>query len=83
MIPKFIRDILTDDTGINFTPDKVGMISGIVGYHGMSIAAYVVHGQPFDPVAYGAGFGAILAAGGGSMWLASRQKPSGATSDAR
>lgn len=77
IIPKWLRDILTDDTGINFTPDKVGMVSGILGFHGLSFAHVVINKQPFDPVAYGTGFGALLAAGGGAMWLASRQKPTG------
>jgi hypothetical protein len=77
VIPKWIRDILTDDTGINFTPDKVAMVSGVVVFHGLAITHVVINKQPFDPVAFGGGFGALLAGGGGAMWLASRQKPSG------
>lgn len=77
MFPKFLRDILTDDTGANFTPDKVALISGVVGFHGYEFAHVVVNKMPFDAVAYGGGFGALMAAGGAAMWAASRQKPSG------
>lgn len=77
ILPKWFRDILTDDTGINFTPDKVAMASGVVGFHVLSFAHVVINKQPFDFAAYGTGFGLLMAGGGGAMWLASRQKPSG------
>lgn len=77
MWPKFLRDILTDDSGINFTPDKVGLVSGFVGFHVYEFAHVVVNKMPFDPVAYGGGFGALMVAGGGAMWAASRQKATG------
>jgi hypothetical protein len=87
---KWLKDVLTDDAG-NFTPDKVGLVVGIAGWPLGLIAflriawvAVFVKGQVFDPVAYGTGFAAVmgalaalLGAGGGAMWLASRQKPSG------
>ena len=87
---KWFKDILTDDQG-NFTPDKVGLVVGVGGWV-MGLLAFLriawiavmVKGQAFDPAAYGTGFAAImgalglvLAAGGGGMWLASRQKPTG------
>lgn len=87
----WLKDILTDDAG-NFTPDKVGLVVGVVGWALGLLAflriawiAVMVKGQAFDPTAYGTGFAAImgalglvLGAGGGAMWLASRQKSSGA-----
>ena len=73
-VPKFILDILTDDTGLNFTPDKVGLVSVIVGFHVLSFIAVFHNKQAFDPVAYGSGAALVLGGGGASMWLASRQK---------
>jgi hypothetical protein len=74
-LPKFVKDILTDDTGVNFTPDQVGMVSVIVGFHVLSFIAVFHNKQAFDPVAYGSGAAVILGGGGASMWLSSRQKP--------
>lgn len=85
---KWLQDILTDDTGTNFTPDKVAMagamamgLFGILSLIGIQIAA-VAKGQEFHPDAFGAGLaaavtgvGALIAGGGAGMWLASRQKP--------
>lgn len=80
-LPKFITDILTDDTGINFTPDKVGLVSGFVGFHAYEFAHVVVNKMPFDAIAYGGGFGALMACGGGAMYMASRQKATPAAPD--
>lgn len=91
MIPKFVRDILTDDTGINFTPDKVGMVAAIstgvfavLSMIAIQAVAVFVKGQEFHPAEFGMGLAAaigavaaLLAGGGGAMWLASRQKPTG------
>jgi hypothetical protein len=75
-LPKFLKDIVTDDTGVNFTPDKVAMVVGIAVYFGLGIDAVAINKEPFMPNAanFGLGLGAVLGAGGASMWLASRQK---------
>lgn len=91
MIPKGLRDILTDDTGLNFTPDKVALVAaiavalfGVLSLIFIQAVAVFVKGQEFHPNDFGMGLGAAVAAtgaliagGGGGMWLASRQKPSG------
>jgi hypothetical protein len=75
---KWLSDILTDDAG-HFTPDKVALVAGVLIYNGLAIYDVVVHKTPFiaNATNYGVGLGAVLAAGGGAMWLASRQKSSG------
>lgn len=77
---KWLNDILTDDGG-NFTPDKVALVAGVLIFDGLAIWAVVFNKEPFLPNAaqFGLGLGAVLAAGGGSMWLASRQKSTGAS----
>lgn len=88
-MPKWLKDILTDDTGVNFTPDKVGMVgaiaAGIFGIFALIVIqalAVFVKGQEFHADTFGVGMaasigavGALITAGGGAMWLASRQKP--------
>lgn len=85
----WLKNILTDDTGINFTPDKVGLVaalavslSAIVSMVVIQTLAVFVKGQDFHPQDFGLGLaaaisavGALLAGGGGAMWLSSRQKP--------
>jgi hypothetical protein len=73
---KWFTDILTDDVG-NFTPDKVLWAFGVVAFIGYAGWDLIVFKNPFHPAEYGTGLGLVLAAGGGAMWLASRQKPSG------
>jgi hypothetical protein len=85
----WLKNILTDDTGVNFTPDKVGMVCAvavalfaILAMVVIQTLAVFVKGQEFHPQDFGLGLaaaisavGALLAGGGGAMWLASRQKP--------
>lgn len=87
-LPKWLKDAVTDDTGVNFTPDKVGLVAtlgaGIAGIFSMTVIQAVavwVKGQEFHPNDFGiglaaalAGVGALLGGGGASMWLSSRQK---------
>lgn len=88
---QWLRDILTDDSGINFTPDKVALVAavavglaGIVSMIVIQALAVFAKGQEFHPNDFGMGLaaavgavGALLAGGGGAMWLASRQQPGG------
>jgi hypothetical protein len=75
---KWLKDILTDDAG-NFTPDKVALVAGVLVYNGLAVYDVVVQKAAFiaNATNYGLGLGAVLAAGGGAMWLASRQKSAG------
>lgn len=75
-LPKFLKDIVTDDTGVNFTPDKVATVVGTATYLGMAVFSVIKHAELFMPNAanFGLGLGAVLGCGGGAMWLASRQK---------
>lgn len=74
---KWLKDILTDDTGLTFTPDKVLWAIGVVAFIGYAGWDLIVNKQPFDALKYGGGLGATLAGGGSATWLASRQKPTG------
>jgi hypothetical protein len=76
---QWFMDIVTDDSGKTFTPDKVCMIAGVAVYFGLAIYDVVHNKTPFLPnaMAFGTGLGAVLAAGGGAMWLASRQASGG------
>ena len=49
---------------------------GVLVYFALSVHAQW-HGQVFDPVAWGGGFGAILAAGGAALWAKKDTEPKG------
>ena len=47
---------------------------GTIVYFALSIHS-VWHGTTFDPVAWGTGFGAVLAAGGAALWMKKDTEP--------
>ena len=47
---------------------------GTLVYFALSIHS-VWHGTTFDPVAWGTGFGAVLAAGGAALWMKKDTEP--------
>ena len=47
---------------------------GTLVYFALSIHS-VWHGTVFDPIAWGTGFGAVLAAGGAALWMKKDTEP--------
>lgn len=70
---KFIRDVFTEADGTTWDLGRFQWFVGTVVYFGLSGFAYVVKGQAFEPVTWGAGLAAVLAAGGGMVWMKSHE----------
>lgn len=73
---KFFADILTEDEDSKvYNPARVIWVSGAIIFFGLAIFHTAVTGE-FDPMGYGGGFGAILGAGGASLWFTHKSDPS-------
>lgn len=72
---KFIRDVFTESDGTTWDLGRFQWFVGSVIFFTLSGWAYVIHGQAFDPVAWGAGFAATLAAGGGMILMKGKEAP--------
>jgi hypothetical protein len=72
---KFLVDILTGKDGHTFDMGRILWAWGVVSF--TWLAAYAVVGlrDHFDPVAYGGGFAAVLAAGGAALGFKAKTEP--------
>lgn len=63
------KQLLTQADNETWDVGRVQWAIGVAVYFLLSAFAYVYKGQPFDPMAWGTGFGAVMAGGGGMIWL--------------
>lgn len=64
-------------TGIDNSTLDIGRIlwaAGVLAFFAMSIHSSW-HGQVFDPISWGTGFGAVMAAGGAALWMKRATEP--------
>lgn len=75
----WIAGLFSDGQG---RPDEQAVISvaGAAVFFGLEIYTVVVHGQNFDPLAFGAGVGALMGATSAGFGLRARLTPSEVTS---
>lgn len=72
---KFIRDVFTEADGVTWDLGRLQWFVGTVVFFALSGFAYMIRGQVFDPVAWSTGFAGSLVAGGGMVWMKSKEKP--------
>jgi hypothetical protein len=73
-MPKFFKDILTGVDGATYDIGRIGLLTGILVFHAATFYAISI-GTKFDWLNYGAGFGAILAAGGAGIGMKKDTEP--------
>lgn len=66
-----------DDQAID--PIRMGMVVGGVAMIGLSAVAVIINKQPFDPLLFGGGIGAIF--GGGGVGLMTKAKDEATPTD--
>jgi len=71
---KFIRDLFTESDGKTWDLGRVQGTIGFATFLGLSVFAYIVKGQAFDPATWGAGFGAVVAAYGAMIWMKDKEQ---------
>ncbi len=71
---KTVKDMFTEADGTTWDLGRMQWFVGTVVYFVLSAWAYGYHRQPFDPVLWGTGFAAVLASGGGMIWLKGHEK---------
>lgn len=71
----FFKDLFTEADNQTWDLGRFQWLVGTVVFFSLSFWAYGFRGQAFDPVTWGAGFGAVLAAGGGMIWMKDKEKP--------
>lgn len=73
---ELMRHLFTGKDNATFDLGRLLWAKGSIAFTALS--AYSVHkGNPFDPVAWGTGFGAMLAAGGAAIWAKRDTEPGG------
>ena len=74
----WIAGLFSDGNG---KPDEQALISvvGAAVFFGLEIYTVVVHGQNFDPLAFGAGVGTLMGATSAGFGLRARLTPASAT----
>lgn len=71
-----VRDLLTLDDNETLDLGRLLWALGVVAFISLSTYTTVRQDKPFDPQAFGVGFAAVLAAGGGMVqWM--RDKTNG------
>lgn len=76
MSVKFLRDLFTGKDGVTFDLGRVLWATVAAGF--MALSGWAAwRGGAFDPIAWAAGAGAILAAGGAALGLKSHTEPDG------
>lgn len=65
---KFVRDLMTGPDGATYDAVRVAFVAAVGGFLGYAGAA-VMQTHAFDPVAYGTGFGALVAGTGAAIGI--------------
>lgn len=72
-IRTFLTHLFTEADNLTFDLGRVLWGAGGLVFFGLSIFA-IFKGQSFDPISWGTGFGGVLAGGGASLAIKSREK---------
>lgn len=72
---KFIADLFTESDGKTWDLGRFQWFVGTIVFFALSIFAYTWKGQAFEPVTWGGGLAAVLAAGGGMIWMKGKEAP--------
>ena len=73
-LKKFFKDILTGKDNSTYDMGRVLWVQGAISYCAIAFVA-VYRDQHWDPIAFGTGFAAILAAGGAAMKFKETTEP--------
>jgi Zn-dependent protease len=71
IVREFVRNLLTESDNTTYDAGRVLWAAGVIVFLGLAVYVTVKRDQPeFDFQAFGIGFGAVLAAGGGMVaWM--------------
>lgn len=75
LISKIIKDWFTGVDGESYDVGKALWVGASVMYCFLAAWAIVVNKQPFDPIGYGTGLAAVLAAGGAAIAMKAKTEP--------
>ncbi len=70
---KFVRELFTEADNTTWDLGRLQWFVGTLVFFALSGWAYGWRGQTFDPVSWGTGLGAVLAAGGGMIWMKDKE----------
>jgi hypothetical protein len=67
------KNLLTEADNTTWDVGRFQWAAGTVVFFLLSLYSYIYKGQMFDPIAWGTGFGAVMAAGGAMVWIKSKE----------
>lgn len=71
----FLKTLVTeDDANEVWCPIRLAFVFSFFALHGFTAIA-ILHGQPFDPVAYGAAVAALTGGAGAGIFFNGRSEP--------
>ncbi|MCA1995714.1 MAG: amino acid ABC transporter substrate-binding protein [Armatimonadetes bacterium] len=75
MLARFFTDLFTTADGVSWDVGRVLWALAVCWFLGLSTYAVVGNAQPFDPISWGTGLAAVLAAGGAALWAKKDTEP--------
>lgn len=73
-IKRIIKDCATGIDGVTFDVARIGGMLALVAHAGLTGVHLALHGA-FDPLAFGTGAGAIIAAAGAAVGMKAHTEP--------
>lgn len=73
-IQTLLKHCFTESDNLTFDLGRILWGIGGLIFFGISIYAVIFKGQSWDPIAWGTGFGGVLAGGGATIAIKSREK---------
>ena len=68
-----LQNLFTEADNATWDVGRCQWAAGTVVFFALSLYSYIYRQQPFDPIAWGTGFGAVMAAGGAMIWMKGKE----------
>lgn len=75
LIAQIIKDWFTGSDGTSYDVGRMLWVASCVVFCVLACWAVMVNEQPFDPLGYGTGLAAVLAAGGAALGMKAKTEP--------
>jgi hypothetical protein len=72
-VSQVIKQLLTEADNSTWDVGRFQWVIGTIIFFLLSLYAYGYNGQAFDPMTWGAGFGAVMGGGGAMVWMKSKE----------
>lgn len=75
LIARIIKDWFTGSDGTSYDVGRMLWVASCIVFCVLACWTVIVNQQPFDPLGYGGGLAAVLAAGGAALGMKAKTEP--------